>query len=237
MSINKDLLRFRCGIALVLLLTIAPTLLYIGSVFYSDPTYKTSICFSPDCFERFVEPLKKSAELIDFIIKIIVSVVTVAGVYYALLNYITSSAAARTNVHLLHLNTFRDYILNVSSKDTLIDIKSINILKWYNLAFPKSNEGLLVVGEDYVNLIKKFSEVIVVSNSKFDGTNAIKYSYKEHQTAVISQIKLIGFNIQRLPKNDFFEVENALISLINNVNSELCRSTPRLPVIPLTKFK
>ena len=213
------------------LITFFSLFLYIDSGLFN-----ADFCFSTSCFKRFFSIFHGVPTLVDFLIKIFIGLATVLGVIYALDNYLNSASTSRTNVYLSHLKIFNDYVLNEFKNDTRISIKGIDTLKWYNLAFPHSRDGSLVVGKDYKDFIAEIRRVIEISNSKITGKIAIAFDYKNHQSQMIPNFKKIGVNIQRLPKNDFFEVESVVFSIINKVNKELCMDDSISRLIE-TKFK
>lgn len=214
------------------LLFVYTVFIYIDSDFHSK-----NICFKTACVKSFFSTFNSFSDLIDTLSKVIVTTATALGVYYALMNYLSSSSTSNANVYLQHLNMFRTYIFDESIKDSKVNVKSINIIKWYNLAFPNSLQGSLTVGDGYKDKIISLIKTVKNSNSKLDGNNPEKFDYNKHQAEMINSLKEIGIEIQRLPKNDFFEVENCLIRLINNVNLEICQDKSKTLEIPITKFK
>lgn len=237
MSTNHDIKTFKTIAVSCLVFCLATPLIYILIIFIDSGLMNYDICFTSDCVNSLLKPFDKLPAMVDMLTKVLTAIITVMGVYYALLNYLSTSSTSRTNVYLLHLNTFRDYITTEQAKESRIDKKSIDILKWYNQAFPLASTGNFEIGKLYKENIKAMLKTILESNKKFEGDILTPHSYKIHQTEIITELKKIGFSIQRLPKNDFFEVENSIIELINKVNQELCREPRNLPNLPFTKFK
>jgi hypothetical protein len=237
MKNKKEINNFKKAMIIVtcagLFLLLACTVfIYVDSGFYNK-----KLCVKTACIKDFFATFNSIYYILDALSKIIVTTATALGVYYALMNYLSSSSTSNANVYLQHLNMFRTYIFDESIKDSKINVKSINIIKWYNLAFPDSIKGSLSVGKVYKDKVAALIKTVENSNSKLNGKNPEEFDYNKHQAEMIKSLTEIGIEIQRLPKNDFFEVENCLISLINNVNFEICQDKSNTLEIPTTKFK
>jgi hypothetical protein len=107
-----------------------------------------------------------------------------------------------------------------------LDAKSFNVFKWYNSSFPNSRNGNLMVSDDYLLLVKEIDAEIKKSNdlnggvSDSENDECAVFTYQEHQSRIIKVVAKIGVKIPRLPRNDFYEVEGELFSLINKLNTE-----------------
>ncbi|MGB0895523.1 MAG: retron Ec48 family effector membrane protein [Parashewanella sp.] len=192
-------------------------------IFWSNSFFSRDFCLEANCIDDFFIQFKGVVSIIEFFGKLIIPLVTGTGVYLALKNYINTTETSRLSVHLSHQNTFKDYLLSEIEKETQISAKSIDVLKWYNLAFPHSRNGSIEIGKDYLKHIDKINTEIGNSNALFTGEVVKVFRYNEHQTRIINELRKIGIYVDRMPKKDFFEVENELFQLMNKVNRELCR--------------
>lgn len=190
--------------------------------YIDSSTYKASFCFSTSCIARFLSYFQTIGPLFEFLLKTLLSIVTIFGVFAALKNYLNMTNTSRLSVHLTHLNTFKEYVQIEINNEPRIDKKSVDILKWYNLAFPNSRRGSLMVGCDYLLTINNINREISSSNSSSKGTTIKVFKYNEHQSRIIEKLSLLGIYVSRMPKKDFFEVEEELFDLVNKVNKELC---------------
>ncbi|WP_351189344.1 retron Ec48 family effector membrane protein [Shewanella sp. TB4-MNA-CIBAN-0142] len=199
---------------------------YFDSGMYSD-----DLCTNTKCFKDFFSTFSGFVPLFSFLLDTLLSIVTILGVAAALKNYLNTTSTARLNVHLMHLNTFKEYILLELEVEPRISKKSVDILKWYNVAFPDSRNGSLLVGCEYISLIGEIKDDISLSNNIFTGGNISVFKYNEHQSRIILTLSNLGVYVSRMPKKDFFEIESEIFSLINKVNKELCLldSTHYLP--------
>jgi hypothetical protein len=184
--------------------------------------FSHNICFTYQCIDTFFSTLTKVISFVEFSLKVLVSSVTIFGVYHALNNYLSSIDASRSNIHLTHLNTFKSYLISEVSSHDRLKIKSFNTFKWYNIAFPFSRNGKLGVGKNYENWINELNVEIKVSNDLVQGVTPSGYDYKKHQGRIIKVMNKIGINCPRLPRNDFYELESEIILLIDKVNLEFC---------------
>ncbi|MCT8865088.1 retron Ec48 family effector membrane protein [Shewanella xiamenensis] len=209
----------------------------IAIFYYLDSGYYgQDLCFETKCVKAFFNIFYSIPEFVDFYLKIVVAVITILGVFYALSNYLNSTTTSRLNVHLLHLNTFKDYVVSEVNKELRLNSKSIDVLKWYNLAFPKSRDGSLKIGEEYISNIKSIINEINSSNDIYQGNKLVEFQYNKHQSNIKLSLLSIGIMIDRMPKKDFFEVENEVFKLINKVNKELCNVSADL-IVPMTKYR
>ncbi|EDM67836.1 hypothetical protein PE36_17765 [Moritella sp. PE36] len=184
--------------------------------------FSQNICFTYQCIDSFFSELTNVISFVDFALKVLVSSVTIFGIYHALNNYLSSIDASRSNIHLTHLNTFKDYLISEVSSHDRLNIKSFNFFKWYNIAFPLSRNGKLDIGVDYENWINELNAEIKISNDLVQGVTASGYDYKKHQGRMIKVMKKVGINCPRLHRNDFYELEGEVMQLINKVNMEFC---------------
>lgn len=184
--------------------------------------FSQNICFTYQCIDTFFSELSIVISFIEFALKVLLSSVTIFGVYHALNNYLSSIDASRSNIHLTHLNTFKNYLISEVNSHDRLKIKSFNVFKWYNIAFPISRNGKLKIGSNYENWINELNVEIKVSNDLVQGVTPSGYDYKKHQGRIIKVLSKIGITCPRLPRNDFYELESEIMVLIDKVNLEFC---------------
>ena len=129
--------------------------------------FSRNFCSSAECIETFFSALKGMPELIEFLIKALVSWVTVYVVYHALRHYLNSISTSRSNLYLMHLNTFNTFLSSEIENYSRLDIKSFDVFKWYNLAYPEARFGVLEVGTDYKDFISSLNKEHLAINSKY----------------------------------------------------------------------
>lgn len=214
-TLSKSLMIYLI-ISFVLAISIAIFSLGKAGLFSQD------ICFTYQCIDTFFSELSIVISFIEFALKVLLSSVTIFGVYHALNNYLSSIDASRSNIHLTHLNTFKNYLISEVNSHDRLKIKSFNVFKWYNIAFPVSRNGKLEIGSNYEDWIKELNSEIKVSNDLVQGVTPSGYDYKKHQGRIIKVLSKIGITCPRLPRNDFYELESEIMALIDKVNLEFC---------------
>jgi hypothetical protein len=97
-------------------------------------------------------------------------------------------------------------------------------LKWYNLIYPKSRNGILEISNEYYDKIKNINKIIDLSNRISSGSNPINqgFDHKKHQSEMIVALREIGIKLGRAPRNNFKDAEGVLLSIIDKVNKEFC---------------
>lgn len=188
---------------------------------YIDGMFDRELCLKPVCVANFFNSIKELVSLVDNLLKVGVGVVTIIGVYVALKNYITTVNTSRINIHLSHLNTFKEYLSHEQGNYPRISRNSINMFKIYNLIYPKSRDGDLSVGNAYLDFIGELNGKITQSNDDCK-TGGSAFDYKKHQGEMIKSLGKLGVKMERLPRNDFYLSEGDILSLINKINSEFC---------------
>jgi len=178
-----------------------------------------SVCFKAKCISTFFHLLEGLVEIFNFLLKTIVAIVTILGVYFALITYVNNIKTSRTNIHLIHLTTFKEYILSELEDNNQLSAKSFDIFKWYNLIFPNSRAGSIDVGENYQGVIDDFNRDIILSNDTYSSAD---FPYIKHQKRMITQFRTLGITINLMPRNDFYEIEKQLFKLIEKTHEEYC---------------
>jgi len=197
-------------------------ILFVIFLLGKNGLYSQSFCFTFQCVDNVFVAMSSVVSLIELSLKILVASVTIFGVYHALNNYLSSIDASRSNIHLTHLNTFKNYLISEVEAHDRLKIKSFNTFKWYNIAFPLSNKGKLDIGDEYKKWIDDLNYQVKNSNNMINGTTPKGFDYNEHQTRIILVLTKVGIKLPRLPRNDFYELESEIFYLINKVNQEFC---------------
>ena len=216
---NKNVRLLKNFLLIYLAISISILLAYSLYKLNTNGLMEMSICFKEKCFSTFFQSLQGLIGIFDFLLSTIVAIVTVFGVYFALITYINSIKTSRTNIHLIHLTTFKEYILSELEGNNQLSTKSFDIFKWYNLIFPYSRDGSIDVGKSYLEIIDNFNRNIRLSNDTYSSAD---FPYIKHQKRMISQFRTLGITINLMPRNDFYEIEKQLFKLIEKTNEEYC---------------
>lgn len=207
---------------------------FVVSVIFSfkiNKVYGRDICFDGNCIKNFLTFFEQVPTVINGVVQFSSYIFAIVGVYFALKTYISNLDAIKTNIHLSHLNSFRGYIESEISRFDTISWKSINLFKWYNLAFPESTTGNINISDAYIALINEINDNISESNAEARSSdNGIAFKYLKHQDKMIITLRKIGLNISRMPRNNYYEVEGVVFDFIQKVNSEFFRMSDDLKI-------
>ena len=209
----------------VLIVSVVLILIFcILYVLFIKGLYKKTFCFDAICIESFLDAYATIPSTINGVIQFFSYIFAIAGVYFALKTYISNLDALKTNIHLSHQNTFRSYIEMEISKFDRISGKSLNVFKWYNLAFPDSPAGNINVSQEYIAVINEINSNIKNSNDESShSAGGVCFDYKQHQGNMIKTFNKLGIKISRMPRNNFYEIEGAVLDFIQQVNVEFFR--------------
>ncbi|MEZ0534262.1 retron Ec48 family effector membrane protein, partial [Enterobacter sp. KB-221C9] len=101
----------------------------------------------------------------------------------------------------------------------------------YNIIFNKSRSGSTSISQDYCNLIVKINGAISDSNTACSQAKSGSFSYVRHQNNITTLLRDFGIIHPRLPRNDYYEVEDQVFELIDNINREFCYSSSIEPLV------
>lgn len=222
---NSEITKFKKWIKYALAIASTLIILQASYIAYMRDIFSLDFCLEKSCVERFVGFFDDIPSSINSLVQFLSYVFTIAGVFYALKTYISNLDAIKTNIHLSHLNSFKDYLaLEISTFDGVVSIKNFNIYKWYNVAYPNSCAGSLEVSDNYGDVINELNLLIEESNRiSSEARRGEKFDYTKHQGDVIKALKKIGINLPRKPRNDFYEMEGNVFDFIQKVNLEFLR--------------
>jgi len=184
--------------------------------------FQGDLCIRKSCIENFLDFIELSTAAFSTTLSLTITAFTVLGIYFAVLNYITTAKTNAISNHLLNLNTFKEYLNDELKRKQRINKESIDTFKWYNLVFPFSKTGQLTPGYKYESLLNKVNDCIVHSNNEYSSSSTPSFEYKPHQRRIIEAMSGIGIKIEFMPRNDFKEAEKEIIELINTTNQEFC---------------
>lgn len=184
--------------------------------------FHEEFCFSNECYLDFYNGFEAAFLLGASLIKFILGLATVGGILVALLSYVSTQDANALSNHLSHFSVFQNYVKSEIDRRPLVSLSSVDILKWYNFIFSESRSGVTTVSDEYVDFVKSLNKKIYYSNRQALYAENGSFRYVPHQSRIIEALSPIGINIDRAPRNHFFEAEQDMFSVIRAVNSEFC---------------
>jgi len=209
------------GIGFFVFFTVFITILCV------DQLYLLPICFSNKCYVSFYEKYSSAFTVAKSTLDLIVLVATVGAIFVALLSYLSTLRSSYFTNHISHLSLFQSFFVEEVRKRDLLSIASFDTYKVYNLIYANSKSGDMSLSETYFEFVKRVNKVI--SDSNFNSYKATKgpFIYKDHQADMIRALEGIGFNLQFMPKKDFYEIETQVLSLIDSISKSFCGGDAR----------
>jgi hypothetical protein len=187
-----------------------------------SPKINFSFCFNNECLEAVINSYSASIKILQSLLIMLTSVSTIGGIFLALKSYINTHNSSILHNHIAHFSLFKDFILGELVKRDKLNISSFDVFKWYNLIYAKSKSGSMNISTNYINAINSVNLVIDSSNQKASKATDGSFLYKKHQNTLINVMLPFGVEMGTLPRNNFYEVETQLISLISVINKEFC---------------
>jgi hypothetical protein len=189
-----------------------------NSLSYSD------LCFSSKCFNDFEVMYSGAILVLKFCVSLVWIYVLVSGVYIALKNYLMSVRTSALSSHVSHITMFKNYVEDEVGRIDGLRNKKINVFVWYQLAFPLSPSGDVSISEEYDKTINIINSAVNDTNESMTSPKG-RYSYKIHQDRMIKAVKPLGISLDRLPRNDFYRVEEEIFELIDSVNQTFSKDS------------
>lgn len=181
-----------------------------------------SVCFSSGCFANFFVTQKETVLILSGTFSVLVSISTIGAIIVALMTYVgTMKTSALTN-HISHLKTFQDYVTGEIEKLPSVSKTSVNALVWYNIIYESSRSGEMKISESYDVKMSNIGKEILISNKYYTDIHEPTFNYTVHQTSLKEVLSKIGITVCRDTRASFFESEEQIFSLIDNVNKEFC---------------
>ncbi|MGY2261511.1 retron Ec48 family effector membrane protein [Pseudomonas sp. SDO55104_S430] len=191
---------------------------------FSEAVFSKEFCFTNACVKDTLKVYSQPLLILKETLNLLVALATVGGIIVALLSYLNSVGATALSNHISHFSIFQSYLSNEISKRDRLSASSIDTFLWYNAIFFKSRSGLTTVSPDYVLLVNLINDEIKKSNSQSEKVVDGSFRYRPHQERIIQCLKNIGIVLTHQPRNEFYEIEDQIFSLIITVNKSFCYS-------------
>lgn len=196
-------------------------------IFFADRLYLLPTCFSNKCLINSYENYSSAFNIAKSTLDLIVLTATVGAIFVALLSYLSTLKSSCFTNHISHLTLFQNFFTEEVRKRDLLSMSSFDPHKIYGLIYSDSRSGDMSLSEGYFEFIERLNKVI--SDSNFNSFKATKgpFIYKDHQAEMISALEGIGFNLQFMPKKDFYEIETQVLSLLDSISKSFCGGNAR----------
>lgn len=183
------------------------------------------ICMNNDCVQAWIECVSNALAIGKATSELLVAWATVGGIVIALLTYLTNEKNSALTNHISHYTTFQSYVINEIEKRNRISRASVDISLWYNLIFTNSRNGDMQISKNYLKIISEINSCIKESNQQAQTATDGAFRYKPHQERIKAALCKFGIDLTFQPKNDFYEIEGQMFSLITAVNKSFCHPT------------
>jgi hypothetical protein len=194
--------------------------------FFSKP-----LCLEEACVQLWAKANEYSLAIAKTTSDLLVALATAGGIVVALMSYVSNVSNSALANHINHYAIFQSYVNNEIEKRSRIEASSIDIFLWYNAIFRESRVGVMSVSGEYHKFVKELNEKISASNNQAKSAKDGTFRYTLHQAQIKEQMKIIGIIISSQPRNDFYEIEDQVFSLISAVNQSFCFSTKIPPLV------
>ncbi len=192
------------------------------STLWLDGYWRREFCLRNDCINEFAAGFSQAFVVLKATLDIVVAVATAGGIVVALLSYLSNVRVTALANHISHLNLFQQYVASEISKRDRLAQKSFDTHFFYNKIFSASRSGLTDVSFEYLQFVDKMNNLILFSNDQSVYAKGGSYRYKPHQERVCAHLRTVGIFINPAPRNDFYEIEGQIISLIQTINRSMC---------------
>lgn len=189
---------------------------------YKQQLYRGGFCLTADCVAFLAHAVSPALEVAKATLDVGVAIATIGGIFVALLSYISSASTAALTNHLEHLKVFTEYIEAELTKRDRLSRSNFDILLLYSKIFSQSRIGKTTVSEDYKEFILGLNRIIEESNERCSSGTPGGFSYNGHQRLVRDHLKPLGITVVNAPRNDYFEMESQLFSLLHRVSQSFC---------------
>ncbi|MFM0477379.1 retron Ec48 family effector membrane protein [Paraburkholderia strydomiana] len=201
---------------------------------FADQILSLDFCFTNACVKNWLSYFPDTLSIAKATSDFLVAIATTGGIVVALMSYISSINNSALTNHIAHYTVFQGFIDNEIKKRNRIHAASVDTFFWYNLIYPNSRNGVVGVSKQYTGVVLSLNKAIEESNARAQHAANGSFRYKPHQIQMITLLQEFGIQLQQQPRNDFYEIEDQIISLIVVVNNSFCYSEF---IAPLAKRK
>ena len=197
--------------------------------------FSRPLCVDNVCVKKFFEIYDQSFLILASTLSLLVGLATIGGIIVALMSYLNSESATALSNHISHFTIFQNYIATEVSKRNRISLSSIDTFVWYNLVFSNSRLGKTSISDGYCKLIIELNEEIFFSNEQARTAAQGSFRYMPHQKRIIAALDRMGIGLGHQPRNEFYEIEDQIFSLVSSLNKSFCYSN-KVPELLRRKY-
>lgn len=218
----RSLIVLGVTLALILIVGIGFAVVIAIVTVLDKQLYLENICFNSECVSHFLKNIDSATSTAKAAIDFGVAIATMGGIFVALLSYFNSSSNSALTNHIEHLKVFAEYFEAELDKRDRLSRSHFDILLLYGKIFSLSRIGKTTVSNDYKIFLNGVNKIINESNERCSIGTPGGFSYKEHQRRVRDHMIEVGITIYTAPRNDYFEMEKQLFSLLDRISQSFC---------------
>jgi len=194
-----------------------------------------SLCLENDCLKYFLAQIDQSVQIASGTLQLLVGLSTIGGIFVALVTYLNNVDSSALSNHLSHIEVFTGHVYREVSKHPRISATSIDPLLLYNLMFAGSLRGSISISRSYLDALSRVNHEIDESNRICRSGTPGTFRYIDHQSRMRSALHELGITVERLPRNDFFEVERDIFDFLTKIHKSFAPAG-RIPQFPTPQY-
>jgi hypothetical protein len=214
-------------LVITLILLLASVIISISTVLTKE-VYSRPICFSNACATTFTDLFSLPIKMVIDAFSLIVFIITIGGFTLALETYRLSLNTSSFANNISNYQVFHAFVTYELANRERISNNSLNIFMYYNSLYNSPRTGDFTISKDHLNILDEIESIIVNGNNKSQHAYGGEFRYTEHQDNMIKTLKKFGFDIEFLPRQSFFELEEQVMSLISTISTEFCNIKPEI---------
>lgn len=199
-------------------------------------SWEPDLCLRTECVDYFEEIHAGAVSIIEWTFSILAGVITLGGVIVALLSYTNTRSATVLGNYLSHLEIFRSFIDIERTRRPLLAPESIDTFTMYEKLFSNPKAGDFEVSPDFIEDYSKLRHELDRSNSRAKRASDpsedgwARFEYRDHQKRVILALSQLGVKLDKLPRVEYFQIEDQALDLISGVTRTFCGGAQLRPL-------
>jgi hypothetical protein len=207
---------------LIALIGLGLSIAVLVSSSLQENLFSFQFCLQKQCVKDYLEAIDQALVIAKATFDLCVAIATVGGIFVALLSYFNSAGTAALANHIEHLKVFCEYLDSEIKKRDRISGELIDYLLLYGFIFNQSRSGKTSVSDEYKILINGLNKIIENSNAMCKKGASMGFDYRRHQEKIRDHLAPVGITLFIAPRNDYFETEGQLFSLLHRLGQSFC---------------
>lgn len=208
----------------VLFLGVGASIAVFIATYFSSDLNTLKFCLDNSCVKYFFQEIDQSLFFLEVTFNLLIVIITAGGISIALAHYLVESKSTSLSNHLSNFSVFNEYLKHEIEKIKTVSENTVNIFGLYNLIFKDSRKGNMEISQEYCELVHKLNDTIETSNEKVTNPKKGGFSVLKHQDAMLPILRQFFFNLERIERTEYFEIESSILHLIQLINRSFCNS-------------